>query len=123
MTGTDQERADHFYGLVRSGQWEALAGRGAEEIVALLGPPSDVWVLEHEGHRWQRIVYRFDAVPSRATDEEREAHRKGMRFTPALLFRDGLNVSPDRFDAEVLGGQETAGPPKGIEWQRGGSFP
>ena len=123
MAGTDQERVDFFYGLVRSGQWEALADHGAEEIRELLGPPSDVWTLDHGGQRWTRIVYRFDAPPSQATEEEREAIRKGMQFTPSLLFRNGVAVSSARFNDEVLGGVKTAGPPPGIEWKRGGSFP
>lgn len=123
MAGADQERADFFYGLVRSGQWDALADRSAEEVRALLGPPADVWVLDHGGHRWTRIVYRFGAAPAQATAEEKEAIRKGMQFTPTLLFRDGVAVNPARFDAEVLGGARTAGPPPGVEWRRGGSFP
>lgn len=123
MAGTDQERADFFYGLMRSGQWGALAERSAEEVRSLLGPPSEVWELDHEGHRWTRIVYRFDSPPSQATEEEKAAIRKGMRFTPTLLFRDGIGVSSDRFNDEVLGGQKTAGPPAGIEWRRGESFP
>lgn len=123
MTGGDQERVDFFYDLVCSGEWEALAGRGAREILALLGPPAEIWALDHQGHRWHSIVYRFDAVPSRATGDEREAHQRGMRFAPSLLFRDGVSVGPERFRAEVLGGKETAGPPAGIEWRREESFP
>lgn len=123
MAGTDQERADFFYGLVRSGQWDTLAGRRAEEILSLLGPPAEVWELERGGHRWTRIVYRFSTPPSQATEDEKEAIRKGMQFTPTLLLRDAVAVEPSRFDAEVLGGAKTAGPPKGIEWKRGGSFP
>jgi hypothetical protein len=119
----DQERADFLYGLMHSGQWEDFAGRPAKEVIEFLGPPSDVWVLDHDGHLWARAVYRFSTLPSQATDEEREAFRRDMHFTPSLLFRDGIGVPSSRFDTEVLGGKAPAGPPRGVEWRRGELFP
>src|SRR5262245_51193676 len=123
VSDAEQARADRFYDWVRSGRWDELVGKSTADVLALAGPPTEVWHLDHEGHRWLQAVYRFDAIPSAASDEERHAYAAGMQFTPTLIFRDGISVGPARFDAEVLGGRETAGPPADIVWQPGGSFP
>jgi hypothetical protein len=119
----EQERADRFHELVRSGEWERLATRSAADIHTLLGDPSEVLEFEHNGHRWLQIVYRFAVPPSNANDEERSAIGRGMEFAPALMLRDGIVVDPSRFNEEVLGGAMTAGPPRDVTWKPGGSFP
>ena len=110
------KRVDHFYELVNSGQWESLNGLSTEAVLSLLGPPSEVWELEHEGHLWRRIVYRFDAPPTRATEEELRAIGTGMEFTPTLLFRDDICVPRTRYDAEVPTERATAGQPRSPAW-------
>jgi hypothetical protein len=119
----DQERVDLFYELVRSGRWDALIGQSAEGIHTRFGDPDDIWVLDHNGHRWTRISCRFSASPSQATEEEREAIAKGMQFSPTLFLRDGISVHPSQFEEEVLRGAVTSGPPKGIDWKHEGTFP
>lgn len=70
----------------------------------------------------QRAVAVNTPTPQTMVREE-EVIARGMQFSPTLLFRDGISVPPAQFDAEVLGGVRTAGPPAGIEWKGGGTFP
>jgi hypothetical protein len=119
----EQARADRFFAWVQSGEWDKLVGKSAAEILALVGPPSEIWTLDRDGHHWLQAVYRFEAIPSQFSDDERCAHSKGMHFTPTLLFRDGECVPQASFDSEVLGGKMTATPPRDVNWQPGRSFP
>lgn len=119
----DQQRCDELYRLVHSERWAALAGSSSEEVHELLGPPTSVETLEHEGHVWTLIRYDCKLAPSEASQEERASYEQGMRFAPTLLFRDGVCVPYQAYLDEVLGGQRFAVVPEELRFRPGGSFP
>jgi hypothetical protein len=109
--------------MVSSKRWDSLAGLRSHEIAEKLGRPDEIGTLVHRGITWTRITYVCRGAPARATDEEKIALRKGWKFAPGLLLRDGVVVPLDTFDREVIGDRRTAVPPPELQFQRGGLFP
>jgi hypothetical protein len=124
MTPRDEPLpCDQLYELATSPRWASLAGRSGREVAEEVGPPDRVFTLVHDGVTWTRIVYECEALPVRASAEERDRYAKGWRFTPSLLLRDGVVVTEDTFDREVVGDQRTAVPPPELQFREGGRFP
>src|SRR6187551_3488654 len=102
MTGPGpQDRSERLYQLMASSQWDTFVGKTTRDIADLLGRPDRVMTLRRDGVTWMRIIYVCDRLPAGVTAEERDAFTKGWRFSPSLLFRDGVVVPEEQFDQEV----------------------
>lgn len=120
---TVQARCDRLYEMHTSSRWAGLAGQRSHEVAALLGAPDEVMTLDHAGATWTRIVYRCEMLPAGAPAGERVAYGRGWRFAPTLLLRDGVVVPADSLDRAVGAAGRTAGPPPGLVFRPGGTFP
>ena len=98
---------------------KGLYGKTTKEIHALLGDPTSVATLEHKGNRWLQISYRFEVCPTKGG---RDAWEKGWRYSPTVVFRNGISVPPSRLDEE-LELHKYSIPPQHLKFKEGGRFP
>jgi hypothetical protein len=126
LSGDPQTRCDAFYRLfgapLSNDEDFILYGKTTDQIRDLLGTPTGVTRLQHEGVEWLHVTYHFDVHPTRAPDAERRAWQEGWRYAPALYFRDGIAVSTDRMMRE-LDLLKYPVPPEHLRFNPGGSFP
>jgi hypothetical protein len=121
-----QVRCDAFHHLFGdfSGPGEkptraALYGKTTREIYDLLGAPSSLATLDHDGVQWLRISYRFEVCPEGG---DHEAWERGWRYSPGIVFRNGISVPPSTVDEE-LGLYRYSAPPQHLRFKEGGCFP
>ena len=122
-----QVRCDAFYELFgraedRRNSTIEIYGKTTKEIHELLGEPTSTFILEYNKTRWLRIQFLFESCPTGALVEEKESCKKGWRFGPSLLFRDGISVSSQVFSDET-GESRYSVTPEHLKFKKGGSFP
>lgn len=130
LTSSDpQVRCDAFYELfdgagkpTHKEHIEKLYGKTTKQIYDSLGKPSFVGVLEHEGIKWLQVSYLFEVCPSKSPKGAQRAYKKGWRYSPSIIFRNGISVIENEFDREVLTiGYQLI--PEHLLFKRGGQFP
>lgn len=99
-----------------------LYGKTTTEIHALLGDPTSVGHLEYNGVRWLEIIYRFDVCPTEASPGSHRQWKEGWRYSPSVIFRNGISVKFKAY-ADELKIFEYQIAPKHLTFKEGGSFP
>lgn len=99
-----------------------LYGKTTREIHALLGEPSSVSSLIYNGASWLSVSYMFQVCPTKGS---RTAWEKGWRYSPAVVFRNGIAAPYDTFAKEVgVGPWGIASTiPEAKRFRPGGVFP
>ena len=127
-SSNQQVRCDAYYELFGTGEGsknfkpEMLYGKTTRQIHELLGDPTSIWTLEYKDTRWLRVWYVFDTCPTEFSNEMKESCKKGGRFGPSLLFRNGKSVSENVFGEET-GERRYSVTPEHLRFKKGGTFP
>jgi hypothetical protein len=129
LKSSDQQvRCDAFYELFGSGEGfknfrtEKLHGKTTDEIHEMLGEPTSIGILEHKETKWLEVHYRFEVCPTKGSNEEKESCKKGWRYGPSLVFRNGISVEWTSWSEET-GEKYYSVTPEHLRFKKGGTFP
>jgi hypothetical protein len=123
-----QLRCDAFYEIFGNGvsgetvKSSLIYGKTTKKVHELLGDPTSIYTLEHKSIKWLRISYLFDICPTKASIDEKAACKKGWRYSPSVLFRNGISVPKSVF-AEETGEGHYSVTPEHLTFRKGGVFP
>ena|GEM_PF-1278680 len=127
-SSNQQVRCDAFYelfGIVdgsKNFRTEMLYGKTTKQIHELLGEPTSTYILEYEDTKWLSPHYEFELCPTIASNEFKEAFKKGWRFAPSVIFRNGISVPYSVWSKETRVGNYPIAP-EHLRFKKGGAFP
>ena len=116
-----QVRCDAFYELFAVAEDKRhapieLYGKTTKEIQELLGEPTSTSILEYKETSWLNVQFLFEVCPTK------QPCKKGWRYGPSLLFRNGLSV-PWQIFSDETGAERYSVTPEHLRFKKGGIFP
>src|SRR5215831_7759542 len=123
-----QQRCDAFYEIFGDGvsgeikKSTLIYGKTTKKIHELLGDPTSIYTLEYKSIKWQRVIYLFDICPTKASIDVKAACKKGWKYGPSVLFRNGISVPESVFSVET-DERIYSVTPEHLTFRKGGVFP
>ncbi len=129
LKSPDQQlRCDAFYEIFGFGvsveivKSRLIYGKTTKKVHELLGDPTLIYTLEYKGIKWLRADYLFDICPTKAPMAFEAAYKKGWRYSPSVLFRNGISAPDNVFWKETDIGLYSV-TPEHLSFRKGGVFP